>query len=133
MANPEISPRNRQFATVAQADMFVEGRSSELHPALAPQPGDVVLTKRRVSAFAGTDLDVLLRAGEIDTLVLCGIATSGCVLSTVRQAADLDFSLTVLSDGCIDRDEGVHRLLCERVFPSQADVVTIDAWIDRLV
>ena len=63
--------------------------------------------------------------------MLSGISTSGCVLSTLRQAADLDFSLTVLSDGCID-DAEVHRVLCEKVFPSQADVLTIDAWIDGL-
>src|SRR5438309_2204203 len=106
--HPEVSPRNRLFAAVAQTGGFVEGRSSELHPSLAPQPGDVVLTKRRVSAFAGSDLDVVLRAGAIDALVLGGIATSGCVLSTLRQAADLDFSLTVLADGCIDDDEEVH-------------------------
>jgi nicotinamidase-related amidase len=55
-----------------------------------------------VSAFAGSDLDVVLRAGGIEALVLSGIATSGVVRSTLRQAADLDFSLTVLSDGCVD-------------------------------
>jgi nicotinamidase-related amidase len=129
--HPEISPHNRQFAPIAQAGGFVEGASSELHPALEPQLGDVVLTKRRVSAFAGSDLDVVLRAGGIDALILGGIATSGCVLSTLRQAADLDFSVTVLADGCID-DEEVHRVLVEKVFPSQADVLTIDAWINGL-
>jgi hypothetical protein len=59
----------------------------------------VVLTKRRVSAFAGSDLDVILRAGGIDALILSGIATSGCVLSTLRQAADLDFSLAPRGGG----------------------------------
>jgi nicotinamidase-related amidase len=53
-----------------------------------------VVTKKRVSAFAGSDLDLVPRAGEIDSLVLTGIATSGVVLSTLRQAADLDFGLT---------------------------------------
>jgi nicotinamidase-related amidase len=127
--HPEVSPRNPLFARVAEGGGFVEGRSSELHPALVPQAGDVVVTKRRVSAFAGSDLDMVLRAGGIEALVLSGIATSGCVLSTLRQAADLDFSLTVLSDGCIDSDDEVHRVLCEKVFPAQADVVTIDEWI----
>ena len=130
--HPEISPRNRQFVPIAQHGGFVEGVSSELHPGLLPQPGDVVLTKRRVSAFAGSDLDVVLRAAGIQGLVLAGIATSGCVLSTLRQAADLDFSLMVLSDGCIDDDDEVHRVLCEKVFPAQADVLTIDVWINAL-
>jgi nicotinamidase-related amidase len=129
---PEISPRNSQFARLAQADAFLEGISSTLHPNLSPQPDDVIVTKHRVSAFAGTDLDMLLRAGEIGALVLAGIATSGCVLSTLRQAADLDYSVTVLSDGCLDSDAEVHRVLCEKVFPRQADVLTVDEWIGRL-
>jgi nicotinamidase-related amidase len=83
---------------------------------------------RRVSAFAGSDLDVVLRAGNVDHLMLTGIATSGVVLSTVRQAADPDFRLTVLSDGCLDNDPEVHRILTEKVFPRQAEVMTVSAW-----
>ena len=122
----------RQDAVIAELGGFLEGVSSVVHAAVAPQPGDVVVTKRRVSAFAGSDLDVVLRAGGIEALVLSGIATSGVVLSTLRQAADLDFSLTVLSDGCVDADEEVHRVLCEKVFPRQAQVLTVAAWIDSL-
>jgi nicotinamidase-related amidase len=129
---PEISPRSATFSRIAELGGFVEGVSSVVHPALAPQPGDVVVTKRRVSAFAGSDLDVVLRAGRIETLVLSGIATSGVVLSTVRQAADLDFSLAVLSDGCIDGDDEVHRVLCEKVFPRQAEVLTVQAWVGQV-
>lgn len=88
-----------------------------------------MLTKRRVSAFTAAISNS--SSGPANrALVLSGIATSGCVLSTLRQAADLDFSLTVLSDGCIDHDHEVHRVLCEKVFPGQADVLTVDAWID---
>jgi nicotinamidase-related amidase len=61
--------------------------------------------------------------------VLAGIATSGVVLSTVRQAADLDLGLTVLSDGCLDADEEVHRVLVEKVFPQQAVVTTVAEWV----
>ncbi len=110
---PEISPRSGTFSRIAELGGFVEGTSSEVHPAVAPHRGDVIVTKRRVSAFAGSDLDVVLRAGGTEALVLSGIATSGVVLSTLRQAADLDFSLTVLSDGCFDADAEVHRVLCE--------------------
>jgi nicotinamidase-related amidase len=129
---PEVSPRSLTFSRIAELGGFVEGVSSSVHAAVAPQPGDVVVTKRRVSAFAGSDLDVVLRAGGIETLVLSGIATSGVVLSTVRQAADLDFSLVVLSDGCADADDEVHRVLCEKVFPRQADVLSVAAWISAL-
>ncbi len=60
---------------------------------------------RRVSAFAGSDLDVVLRAGDVDTLVLTGIATSGVVLSTLRQAADLDYKLIVLAENAAGKRE----------------------------
>jgi len=88
-----------------------------------PKPGDVVVTKHRVSAFAGTDLDMILRAGGISTMVLAGLATSGVVLSTVRHGADSDYRLVVVEDCCGDRDPEVHRVLMEKVFPRQATVV----------
>ena len=97
---------------------------------MAPAPDDVVVVKKRVSAFAGSDLDVVLRSLGVTSLVLTGISTSGVVLSTLRQAADLDFDLTVLSDACADTDPEVHRVLLEKVFPRQAAVVTTDRWID---
>ena len=60
------------------------------------------VAKKRISAFAGSDLEVLLRANDIRHLVLCGIATSGVVLSTLREAGDKDYTMTVLSDLCAD-------------------------------
>ena len=127
--HPEISARNRSFSALSQGGAFSEGDpGAEIHPAVAPLPGDIVVTKRRVSAFAGSDLDMVLRAGDIDHLILTGIATSGVVLSTLRQAADLDFGLTVLSDACLDSDPEVHRVLTEKVFPRQAEVVTAGEW-----
>ena len=126
---PEVSPRNRAFAALRDAGgMDESGGTTAIHPAVAPQQGDVVVTKRRVSAFAGSDLDVVLRAGGIDALVLCGIATSGVVLSTLREAADKDFELTVLRDACGDRDPEVHGVLLDKVFPRQADVVDVATW-----
>ena len=129
---PEVSPRNRAFAGLAESGAFVLGESSEIHPAVAPVASDIVVVKRRVSAFAGSDLDVVLRARGVERLVLSGIATSGVVLSTLRAAADLDFAITVLRDGCADGDPEVDRVLQEKVFPRQADVVTIDEWVAAL-
>lgn len=126
---PEISPRNKMFGGMAARGGVPQDDSiTAIHPAVAPQDGDVVVTKRRVSAFAGSDLDVVLRAGDVTDLTLTGIATSGVVLSTLRQAADLDFGLTVLADGCLDNDDEVHRVLTEKVFPGQADVTTVADW-----
>ncbi|HEX8919609.1 MAG TPA: isochorismatase family cysteine hydrolase [Chloroflexota bacterium] len=130
---PEISSRNRSFSTMKQNGRFqMTDPATQVHPAIAPEPGEVVVTKLRVGAFTGSDLEVILRAGNIDTLVLTGIATSGVVLSTVRAAADMDYRLIVLSDCCADLDEEVHRVLTEKVFPRQADVMTAQEWMAGL-
>ena len=130
--HPEISARNATFSAAAAAGRFVQGSpDTEIHPAVAPRPGDLVVTKRRVSAFTGSDLEVVLRSLGAGTLVLTGIATSGVVLSTLRQAADLDYRLIVLSDACLDADLEVHRVLTEKVFPRQAAVQTVAQWAAR--
>jgi nicotinamidase-related amidase len=131
--HPEVSPRNRSFSALAGNRSFVEGTpASEIHPRVAPREGDVVVTKRRVGAFTGSDLEVVLRSLGIETIVLSGIATSGVVLSTVRAAADMDYRIVVLSDCTVDADEEVHRVLTTKVFPRQAEVMTSTEWIERV-
>jgi len=126
---PEVSARNRAFAAHRQqAVTFL----SDPRPALTPGDGDLVITKRRVSAFTGSDLEVVLRGGDVQHLVLCGISTSGVVLSTLREAADKDYRLTVLSDLCFDPDPEVHRVLLDKVFVRQAEVVTSEEWLRGL-
>jgi nicotinamidase-related amidase len=129
---PEISPKNQTFWKLGRTGMGEADEATQIHSAVAPQPADIVVTKRRVSAFAGSDLDVVLRSLDVDSLVLTGIATSGVVLSTLRQAADLDFGLTVLRDGCVDADEEVHRVLMDKLFPRQASVELAAEWVARL-
>ncbi len=132
---PEAASSNPAFsalATQAGDAMTQDHPATQVHAALAPVEGEPVIIKRRVSAFSGSDLDVLLRAAGADSLVLAGISTSGVVLSTLRQAADLDYRLTVLADACADPDEEVHRVLTEKVFPRQALVATTDEWIAAL-
>ena len=127
---PEISSRNMGFMTAKER---MAGANMEtwmkIHPAIAPQENDLIITKRRVSAFTGSDLEVVLRAQGIQHLVLTGIATSGVVLSTLREASDKDFQLTVIADCCADGDEEVHRVLTGKVFPRQATVTTLDKWV----
>ena len=99
-------------------------------PVLTFTETDVVVTRRRVSAFTGSDLEIILRAKNIDHLVLTGILTSGVVLSTFREAVDKDYILTVLSDLCADRDEEVHRVLTEKVFPREnCHVISSTVWL----
>ena len=126
---PEVSTRNKALSAVVRDGLFAEGDpGTEIHPGVAPRQGDTVVTKRRASAFSGSDLDLVLRSRGIDSLVLTGIATGAVVLATLYQAADLDFGLTVLADGCLDPDPDVHRFLLEKLFPRQADVTTVDDW-----
>jgi nicotinamidase-related amidase len=95
-----------------------------IHPSVTPREGEPVIAKHRTSAFSGSAFDTILRAQGIETLILMGHATSGVILSTVRLAADLDYHVIVVEDGCADRDPEVHQLLMEKVFPRQATVVS---------
>lgn len=124
---PEVSPRNAAFSTIrtnVQRQQLFAGPAREIHAAVAPESDDIIVTKHRVSAFAGTDLDMILRAKDIDTLILFGISTSGVVLSTLRHAADADYRLIVIRDCCADQDAEVHSCLMDKVFPRQATVVS---------
>jgi nicotinamidase-related amidase len=112
--------------------MGEDSAGTQVVPELEPLASEIVVVKRRVSAFTGSDLEVVLRSADIDHLVLGGIATSGVVLSTLREAADRDYRLTVLTDACLDQDAEVHRVLTGKVFPRQADVVTVDEWASGL-
>jgi nicotinamidase-related amidase len=126
---PEISPNNKGFMASKER---LSGANMEdwmqVDPSMGKLPDEVLITKRRISAFAGSDLEVVLRAKGIQHMVLTGIATSGVVLSTLREAADKDYKLTVLSDGCADSDAEVHQVLTTKVFPRQADVMTVEEW-----
>ena len=90
--NPEVSGRNKSFAAVAgRAEMGEDAPGTQVVAELAPEPGEVTVVKRRVSAFAGSDLGVVLRSADVD-----------------------------------------HRVLTEKVFPRQADVLSVDEWVAGL-
>ncbi|KAH8897500.1 isochorismatase hydrolase [Thozetella sp. PMI_491] len=132
---PDASSRNKVVSRVASLgpDVFVEGSPfTEFPPEVVPVEGDAIVVKRRNSSFAGTDLEVLLRSQGIEHILLLGVMTSGVVLSTVRQAADLDYQITVIEDLCLDVNPDVHQLLMTKVFPMQASVVSSEAAIKGL-
>ncbi len=101
----------------------------ELHEGVAPAEGELVITKVRPGPFSTTALDVTLREMGRDNLVVMGVATSGCVLSSVRWAVDINYSFIVLSDACSDGDPEVHRVLTEKVYPRQGTVMTTDEFL----
>ncbi len=122
---PEISDRNQSFsARKTSGQTPAADPVTLIHSSVTPRPNEPIIVKHRVGAFWGTDLTMVLGAQGIDTLILMGHATSGVILSTVRYAADADYRLIVVEDGCADRDEDVHRILMEKVFPRQATVAS---------
>jgi nicotinamidase-related amidase len=130
---PEVSPRNILFGPIkssAQHQKLFQAPLGAIPSVIAPKEGEIVITKHRISAFHGTDLAMILRANEIDTLVLYGIATSGVVLSTLLEAADADFRLAVIKDCCVDLDSQVHDCLIDKFFPSRATVLSAREFID---
>jgi len=132
---PEISPRNPLFQAIRTSErhqQLFQGNNSAIHSALGPEEGDIVVTKHRVGAFAGTDLGMILRARDIDTLVLFGIATSGVVLSTVLDACDSDYRLFVLRDCCADQDLEVHSCLLDKIFVRRSTVTTAAEFLSAL-
>jgi nicotinamidase-related amidase len=130
---PEVNSRNLLFGAIKSSPLhqkLFQGPPGAIPPAIAPKEGEIVITKHRVSAFTGTDLAMILRANDIDTLVLYGIATSGVVLSTLLEASDGDFRLAVIKDCCADLDSNVHDCLINRFFPSRAAVLTVREFLE---
>jgi len=130
---PEISDFNKTFSSRKTSGQSpVLDPLALIHPTVTPRQDEPVIVKHRVNAFFGTDLDMILRSHGVDTLILMGHATSGVILSTVRYAADADYQLIVIEDGCADRDPEVHTLLMEKVFPRQTTVTSSKAAVGAL-
>jgi nicotinamidase-related amidase len=128
----DVHPRNKIFGSLP-ADRFTpDDPATAIHPDIAPQDGEIVVHKNRISAFAGNNLQQILAAQDIDHLVLIGIATGGIVLSTALQAADLDYQVTVLSDACVDPDPELHDALLTKLLNRRGDVLTTEEWAATL-
>ena len=116
---------NKFFAPLRGAGAMLHGSpEGEFVDSLKPADHERVLSKIRIGAFSTTSLGPWLAAGNVETVILAGITTSGVVLSTVREAADKDLRVVVLRDAAADPDPLVHDVLVERVFPASADIVS---------
>jgi len=130
---PEINPRNLLFAQLKSAGKLIDGsEGASIHKEVAPHENDIIVTKNRFGAFSTTNLANILRANNVTKIILFGLTTSGVILTTVREAHDLDFNITVISDACRDRVPEVHDTLMKHVFSRQAVVTTTDEWIKSL-
>src|SRR5207248_11130600 len=91
---------------------------------------EIVVQKYRYSAFAGTNLDLLLRSNGIKTLVMCGDATSGCVESTTRHGFFHDYYVVTAADACADFDRHRHDMSLQKMDVSYGYVVPTDCIVD---
>ncbi|HHW14055.1 MAG TPA: cysteine hydrolase [Firmicutes bacterium] len=82
---------------------------------LAPSPGEPVITKRRYSAFFGTDLDLTLRERGIDELVLVGVCTNICVLYTAADARMRNYEVTVVAQATASFDRAAHDFALQQM------------------
>jgi nicotinamidase/pyrazinamidase len=117
--------RKRRFPIVFACDSFLEGdfifkgkmkvhslrgtKGAEVIDDLKPGPSDIVLPKRRFSAFFKTDLDQTLRTLDVDTIVVTGVSTEVCVLMTLMDGLCHDFSAILLEDCCASRSQEFHQ------------------------
>jgi nicotinamidase-related amidase len=98
-----------------------------IEPILGPEKGDIVFVKKKPSAFFGTPLAAMLIDRGIDTVVVCGGATSNCVRASVFDASSYNFRTIVVSDAVIDRVAASHEMSLFDMDRQFADVMTLDA------
>lgn len=97
---------------LGNADTFVyskDARGDDWLPEYAPRPEDVIIYKNKPSAFFGTNLEAWLRYDRVDTVIVVGVSTSGCVRQTAVDAFSHNFRVTVVEDACADRSPTAHR------------------------
>jgi maleamate amidohydrolase len=103
----------------------------DFHDRLRPQAGDLVITKQYPSAFFGTSMAPTLHAMGVDTCVITGLSTSGCVRATTLDALQHGFIPVVVRDACGDRDAKVHEANLFDMQAKYADVISEQAALER--
>jgi nicotinamidase-related amidase len=105
---------------------------TELVPELEQQPGDHLVTKRRVGAFIGTSLDDYLRQCGVTQVFVTGVATSAGVEATARSAYDYGYNVVLVTDAMTDRDADAHRHSIEKIVPRLGETDTTENVLRRL-
>ncbi|WP_405417322.1 isochorismatase family protein [Pseudonocardia alni] len=120
-------------AKVPALSCFAEGAPGDWgRLVLDPAPGEALLAKQHASAFAGTSLAATLRARGVDTVVVTGVSTSGCVRATATDALAAGFRPVVVADACADRDAGVHARNLADLDAKYADVADLPSTVTQL-
>lgn len=121
-----ISMPMRERRTRLQRDLplCISGTWGSEFYQVQPREGDIVVQKHRWSAFAGTELDLILRSHGIQTLVMAGVATNVCVESTARDGFFLDYYVVYVEDAAATNDELLHRTALRNIEESFGKVVS---------
>jgi maleamate amidohydrolase len=134
---PVVHTRVRYAADLTDGGLFVRkvpglavlaegaGELGEFVPELAPAPGEVVVVKQYASGFFGTSLAATLTARGIDTTIIAGVSTSGCVRATATDAMQHGFRPIVAADACGDRTAAIHDANLADLAAKYADVTTV--------
>ena len=104
----------------------------EIFEAFAPEEGDAVFRKERASAFAGTPLAAHLNELDVNSLIVCGESTSGCVRASVVDAYSAGFHVTIVEECVFDRSELSHKVNLFDMHHKYADVMVLEEVLDRL-
>lgn len=133
---PYVAPKENfdtgRLAAKVPALMGVAAKGYEFVPPVAPQPGDILLPKRHPSAFFGTPLVSYLVERGIDTLVVTGCTTSGCVRGSVVDGFAYNYRVVVPHDAVYDRSLTSHRVNLFDMNAKYADVMSTDDAIAAL-
>ncbi|EMD88227.1 hypothetical protein COCC4DRAFT_145822 [Bipolaris maydis ATCC 48331] len=132
---PDMADAGLFACKVPLLHVFQRGKETGLEswvPGLEPAAGEIVVSKRYPSAFFGTDLSTRLQVSRVDTLVICGVSTSGCVRATTLDAMCLGFRPMVVGEACGDRSPAVHDANIMDMGAKMADVVSEKEAIEKL-
>lgn len=109
-----------------------ETTAGQLMPEVEASPEETVIVKQYASAFFGTSLPSLLQSQGVDTVIILGVSTSGCVRATAVDAIQHGFIPIVVSDAVADRDDAVHRASLFDLQAKYAEVVESRTIIEYL-
>ena len=131
--HPEINRSAGLFQAIIEGNALVEGSwGAAIHDAVAPREGEPVITKRAVSAFAGSDLANLLTASGITTLMLTGVATNFVVEGTAREAVDRGYNVIIVGDCCASMSQEAHDAALTTALPFLTTITTAEEAIAAL-
>lgn len=132
---PEVSPRNhlQRLTRVKEMGRFLIGQEGTMiDESLGPEKGDIIVSRPRANAFYNSDLQSILSAKDVHTLLLMGIATNLVVEATARYASDADYRVIVLEDCCAGISAEAHEFAINYIFSLIGEVSSSEEFLANL-